>query len=107
MQLNSKVIAYLDQFLTANIFDPESPLQDLEGQMSVVNIGLFLHQFDWKDQSEACERILVILKPEKRALVVRQQVGSSVQSDVVFRGEKNVTRDNEHSFERLWKKVGE
>ncbi|PVH89870.1 hypothetical protein DL98DRAFT_601378 [Cadophora sp. DSE1049] len=94
-------------FLTANIFDPDSPLKGLEGKMNVVNIGLFLHQFDWNGQCKACERIVALLKPEKGVLVIGQQVGSLVQSDVVFRGGKNVTRQSEESFRRLWEEVGE
>lgn len=50
---------------------------------------------------------MALLKPEKGALVVGQQVGGLVQGDVVFRGGKNVTRHNEGSFRKLWEEVGE
>ena len=49
---------------------------------------------------------MALLKPKKGALVIGQQVGSVVQSDVVFRGKQNVTRHSEASFRRLWEDVG-
>ncbi|KAL2075804.1 hypothetical protein VTL71DRAFT_747 [Oculimacula yallundae] len=94
-------------FLIANIFDLESPLKALEGKMSVVSTGLFLHQFNIDEQRVACERIVALLKPEKGALVVGQQVGSLTLSDVAFRGGKSVTRHCEETFRELWEEVGE
>ncbi|PVH83670.1 hypothetical protein DL98DRAFT_512858 [Cadophora sp. DSE1049] len=95
------------QFLTADIFDPDSSLKQLDGQLDVVYIGLFLHLFDWEGQRKACERIVGLLKPEKRVLILGQQVGSLVACDVKFEGDKKVTRHDLASFERLWKEVGE
>ncbi|KAH6722067.1 hypothetical protein BKA61DRAFT_701140 [Leptodontidium sp. MPI-SDFR-AT-0119] len=95
------------QFLTADIFDPNSSLKQLDGQMSVVYIGLLLHLFDWEGQRKACERIVGFLKPEKGVLVLGQQVGSLVACDVMSGGERKVTRHDLASFEKLWKEVGE
>jgi ubiquinone/menaquinone biosynthesis C-methylase UbiE len=95
------------QFLTADIFDPDSSLKQLDGQMNIVYIGLFLHLFDWEGQRKALERIVRLLKPEKGVLVLGQQVGSLVACDVKFEGEKNVIRHDLASFEKLWKEVGE
>ncbi|KAK0124311.1 hypothetical protein ONS95_009282 [Cadophora gregata] len=79
---------------------------DLDGMMSIVNIGLFLHQFDWDGQRRACKMIVALSRPEKGVLVLVHQIGSVVQSDVVFRGEKEVTRHSEESFKRPWEEVG-
>lgn len=95
------------EFLIRDIFDADSPLKGLEGKTSVVSVGLLLHQFDRDGQRKACERIVALLKPAKGVLVIGQQVGSVVQSDVIFRGEKKVTRHNEEGFRRLWQEVGE
>lgn len=95
------------QFLTADIFDPNSSLKQLDGQMSVVYIGLLLHLFDWEGQRKACERIVGFLKPEKGVLVLGQQVGCLVACDVMSGGERKVTRHDLASFEKLWKEVGE
>ncbi|KAK0100925.1 hypothetical protein ONS95_007367 [Cadophora gregata] len=93
-------------FLRADVFDPDSSLKELDGQLDVVHVGLFLHLFGWEGQRKACERIVGLLKPEKGVLILGQQVGCLMACDVKFEGERKVTRHDLVSFDRLWDEVG-
>ena len=94
-------------FIVADIFDEHGPLQDLDGKMSIVYIGLFLHLFDLDEQQRICERIVRLLKNEKGVLVLGTQVGSTKPKDVPFGASKNVFRHDEKTFGELWRAVGE
>jgi SAM-dependent methyltransferase len=94
-------------FIVADIFDEQGPLEELDGKMDIVYIGLFLHLFDLEEQQRICERIVRLLKNKKGALVLGTQVGSTKPKDVPFGATKNVFRHDEITFEKLWKAVGE
>ncbi|PMD65783.1 uncharacterized protein K444DRAFT_517640 [Hyaloscypha bicolor E] len=95
------------KLIVADIFDEQGPLQEIDGKMDIVHIGLFLHLFDLDGQREICERIVRLLKNEKGVLVLGTQVGSTKPKDVPFGAAKNVFRHDETTFEKLWKEVGE
>jgi hypothetical protein len=94
-------------FIVADIFDDQGPLQELDGKMNIVHIGLFLHLFNLDEQRKICERIVKLLKNEKGVLVLGTQVGNTKPKDVPFGAAKKVFRHDEKSFEELWKEVGE
>jgi SAM-dependent methyltransferase len=94
-------------FIVADIFDEQGPLEELDGKMDIVYIGLFLHLFDLEEQQRICERIVRLLKNKKGVLVLGTQVGSTKPKDVPFGATKNVFRHDEITFEKLWKVVGE
>lgn len=94
-------------FVVADIFDDQGPLQELDGRMDIVHIGLFLHLFDLDGQRKICERIVKLLKNKKGVLVLGTQVGNTKPKDVPFGAAKKVFRHDEKSFEKLWKEVGE
>lgn len=93
-------------FLEADIFDEQGPLQQLEGKMDVVQIGLFLHLFDLKGQIKACERIVALMKPEKGGLIVGQQLASLVAGPLGSESGSEMFKHTMESFEKLWKEVG-
>jgi hypothetical protein len=95
------------KFIVANILEEEGPLQEIDGKMDIVYIGLFLHLFDLEEQQKICERIARLLKKKKGALVLGTQVGSTMPKEVPFGTARKVFRHDEKSFERLWKEVGE
>ena len=95
------------KLIEADIFDEQGPLQEIDGKMDIVHIGLFLHLFDLGGQRKICERIVKLLKNEKGVLVLGTQVGSTQPKDVPFGEAKNVFRHDEKTFEELWKEVGE
>jgi hypothetical protein len=64
-----------------------------------------LHLFDWEGQVKACERIVQILKEEPGALVLGQQMATTMPG-VVNHGAKVLYKHDDKSFERLWEEVG-
>lgn len=95
------------KFIVADIFDEQGPLQEIDGKMDIVHIGLFLHLFDLEEQRKICERIVRLLKNDKGVIVLGTQVGSTKPKDVPFGTGKNVFRHDQKTFEELWKGVGE
>lgn len=95
--------------IEADVFDVDNgaPLKPLEGKLDIVQIGLFLHLFDWEDQIRACERIVALLKAEKGSLVVGQQIGSTEPGEVPKGTGGMMFKHDADSFERLWREVGE
>jgi SAM-dependent methyltransferase len=94
-------------FLTADIFDSESPLKQLTNSIDVIHVGLFLHLFDWDGQKKACETIVGLLKAEKGVLVLGQQVGSLVPGQVPRSSGSQMYKHDATTFAKLWKEVGE
>jgi len=111
LELGYELILDRDTFraklIVADIFDEKGPLQEIDGKMDIVHIGLFLHLFDLGGQRKICERIVRLLKNEKGVLVLGTQVGSTKPKDVPFGVAKNVFRHDETTFGKLWKEVGE
>lgn len=95
-------------FVVADIFDVSEAraLRALEGRVHIVHVGLFLHLFDWPQQVAACERIVRILKPERGALVLGQQMGTTAPGRVDH-GHKVLFKHDARTFEKLWAEVGE
>lgn len=93
------------KFIIGDIFDSRAWVE-VEGQLSVVHMGLFLHLFDWNEQKRICERVVGFLKQEKGVLVLGHQMGSTKPKDVPFGTEKVVFRHDEKTFQRLWDEVG-
>jgi hypothetical protein len=97
-------------FLPADIFDPESALKQIDGQISIIYTGSFFHLFDWDEQFRIAKRIVPLLKPETNSLIVGRQVGNvdaGVHSRVGFGDKKERFRHNPASWAELWQKVGE
>jgi SAM-dependent methyltransferase len=94
------------KFMVADVFDPESPLKQLDGKLDFVHVGLFLHLFDWERQVKACERIVKLLKNERGVLVLGQQMATT-EPGAVLSGAKVLFKHNVESFEKLWAEVGE
>lgn len=94
-------------FLEADVFDTEGPLKQLEGKMDFIQIGLFLHLFDFAGQVKACERIVSLMKPENGALILGQQIGSLEPGPMMVGSGSKMFKHNVESFERMWKEVEE
>lgn len=92
-------------FLEADIFDNEGPLKQLEGKMGFVQIGLFLHLFDYAGQLKACERIVSLMKADNGSLILGQQIGSLESGSMKVGSGSSMFKHNVESFERMWKEV--
>ncbi|QDS74521.1 hypothetical protein FKW77_007383 [Venturia effusa] len=97
-------------FLAANVFDNDSPLQQIYGQMSIVYTGSFFHLFDYKEQIDAATRVVQLLTPEKGTMIVGRQVGNVNAGDFNtegYSGEKGRFRHNPTTWTEFWDEVGE
>ncbi|MCJ1298531.1 hypothetical protein MMC08_001321 [Hypocenomyce scalaris] len=96
-------------FLTADIFDPESALKQLDGQIDIVYTGSFFHLFVWDDQVKVAKRVARLLKPRKGSLVLGRQVGTVKPGEYPHRTNPTgvMWRHDGASFASMWKEVGE
>lgn len=97
-------------FLQADVFDPQSGLSTIEGEMEIVFTGLFLHLFNWEQQKQIAIRIIKILAPRPGSLLVGSQAGSvepgekELRGPFVSDGRTHFLHDPE-SFEKLWREA--
>jgi hypothetical protein len=97
-------------FLTANIFDDDSSLNELNGKISIVYTGSFFHLFNWSEQFDVAKRIVTILKPEPGVLLCGRQVGNTSPGEYAaggYGGEKSRYRHDPKSWADFWDEVGE
>lgn len=98
---------FTPKLVVADIFDKDGALKQIDGQMDIVHLGLFLHLFDLEEQRTICERITKLLKKEKGVLVLGFQLGNLQPKHIPFGASKSVFRHDAKTFENLWKEVGE
>jgi SAM-dependent methyltransferase len=91
------------KFLTADIFDPSSPLEELEGKVDIIYAGSFLHLFNYETQVVVCKRI-VKLREKKGAVVLERQAGNILAGEKVHRTNQagSMFQHNEESFRKMW-----
>jgi hypothetical protein len=96
-------------FIPADIFDPESGLKNIEGDIDIIHAASFLHLFDEEGQYKACKRIVEILKSKPGSLFIGRQIGNKESGVYVgsIDPSKKRYRQNPESFQEMWKKVGE
>jgi hypothetical protein len=97
-------------FLPANVFDDDSPLTQIYGQMSIVYTGSFFHLFNYEEQFDVAKRIIQLLKPEPGTMIVGRQVGNINAGDYSasgYSGEKGRFRHNPTTWTEFWDEVGE
>jgi len=97
-------------FIPANVFEYDSPLMQIYGQMSVVYTGSFFHLFDWDQQFEIAKRVVQLLKPESGVMVIGRQMGNDSPGDYNksgYPGERGRFRHNAKTWAELWDEVGE
>jgi len=95
--------------MAADIFDPSSPLAELEGKVDIIYAGSFLHLFNYEQQVAVCKRIVGLLKARKGSLVLGRQAGNVEAGERVHRTNavQSMFRHNEESFRKMWAEVGE
>jgi SAM-dependent methyltransferase len=99
--LNSK-------FIVGDVFDPSSPLAELDGKIDIIYAASFLHLFGYEDQVKVCERIVKLLKEKKGSVVLGRQIGNATAGEAQTRNNPVRTRwrHNEESFKKMWEEVG-
>ena len=59
------------------MFDPSSPLSELDGEIDIIYAASFLYLFGYEDQVKVCNRIVKLLKEKKDSVVLGRQVGNA------------------------------
>ncbi|CAG8977469.1 hypothetical protein HYALB_00011818 [Hymenoscyphus albidus] len=93
-------------FMVSDFLEKNDEVSKSVPKMDIVHLGLFLHLFDWDKQVEACEKVIRLLKPEKRVLIIGQQMGM-LEAREDIRGTKKIFAHNVESFKRLWIEIGQ
>jgi len=96
------------KFFVGDVFDPSSPLSELDGKIDIIYAASFLHLFGYDDQIRVCKRIVKLLKEKKNSVVLGRQVGSSNAGNQTPSNDPTRTRwrHNEETFKKMWEEVG-
>lgn len=97
-------------FLAADVFEDDSPLTQIYGQISIVYTGSFFHLFNYEEQFDAAKRVIQLLTPAKGNMILGRHVGNVNGGNFNaegFPGEKSRFRHNPESWTEFWDKVGE
>jgi len=96
------------RFLTADIFDPNSALMDIKGQMDMVFAGDFFHLWGYEKQFEVCKHVVALLRPQSGSMILGRQVGATESCEKQGpAGVGIMFRHNEESFKKMWKDIGD
>ncbi|OCL02466.1 hypothetical protein AOQ84DRAFT_327380 [Glonium stellatum] len=97
------------KFIAGDIFDPDSPIKQLDGKIDIINASSFLHLFSWDQQVKASKVLVSLLKPQAGGLIIGRQMGDVEAKECPVRSRPEITRfrHNGESFKRMWKLVGD
>jgi SAM-dependent methyltransferase len=97
------------KFIVADIFDPNSGLKEIDGNIDIIYAGSFIHLFGYEQQVEVCVRIAKLLREKPGSLLVGRQIGHLNAGVMPHRMDKEhkMFRHNPDSFQKLWDEVGE
>lgn len=94
------------KFISADIFDPASPLSHYNGQFDIAFLGSLLHLWNWQQQADALRAIIKLMRPE--ALVIGCQLGrvTGIEVDTGWRtGGKTYFMHDPETIEKLWREA--
>jgi SAM-dependent methyltransferase len=94
------------KFLVADIFDPSSPLKDLQGSVDMVYTGSFFHLWGLQGQREVSKAVALLLRPTSGSMIVGRQMGA-VDAHEKTSDTGTMFRHNADSFKKLWKEIGD
>jgi SAM-dependent methyltransferase len=94
------------KFLTADIFDSNSALKDLQGSIDMVYAGSFFHLWGFDKQVEVSKSVAALLRPEPGSMILGRQIGAVEAAEQVS-ATGTMYRHNPESFKKMWKEIGE
>ena len=90
------------RFIQADIFDPDTPLWELNGKIDIILTCQFLHLFSWKQQIEAVEKMIDMSRPG--TCLLGYQIGR-LQPVEVQTPWGLMFYHNVDSFKELWRQI--
>jgi len=94
------------KFMVADIFDPSSPLKDLQGSFDMIYAGSFFHLWGLEKQKEVSKLLVRLLRPKTGSVILGRQVGGAEAHETIS-ATYTMYRHNPDSFEQLWKEIGD
>ena len=97
------------KLLVADLFDDNSEIKQLEKRMDIVYTSQFFHLFGWETQVEAGKRVVRLLNPKSKSLIIGYQA-ARVEAEEVHNTptkEGKMFFHNPTSFQKLWDEIGD
>lgn len=96
------------QFIAADILAPDSAVDALRGQMSIINAGYFFHLFSWEDQLTAGKRLVGLLSKENgnKGLITGRHVAGEIFEKMGWM-DSDLYLHSIESWNKLWEEIGE
>ncbi|KAH8722748.1 hypothetical protein GQ44DRAFT_658035 [Phaeosphaeriaceae sp. PMI808] len=96
------------KFIKADVFDEDSGLKELDGQLNLVLAASVFHLFDWEGQVKAAKRVIRLLKAEPGVMIFGRQGGMPTAGSLgAITRNHNPFWHNAESWAKLWKQVGD
>lgn len=97
------------KFIESDVFDPDSNLKALDGQIDILHAAAFFHLFDYEDQKKIGRRVVRLLKPQQGSLLVGRQVGNVKGGEFDHRTnpKQKMFRHDVETWKQMWKEIGE
>ena len=96
-------------FIPSDVFDLETPLNQLEGQMGIVYAGSFFHLFDYESQKTVGLRIVRLLKAEPGVVLIGRNIGN-IQPGMYPKnaspGESQRYMHDSKTWRKMWDDIG-
>lgn len=94
------------KFLVADIFDSNSALAGLTGQIDMIYAGSFFHLWGLEKQKEVSKAVARLLRPEPKSMILGRQIGA-VEAAEQTSATGTMYRHNVESFKKMWEEIGD
>lgn len=95
------------QFLHADLLDrADEKVRVIEGSVDIVQLGMVLHVWNREGQTEACKRVVELLRAQPGSLIIGQSVGHVDGVSSPGRPGKTIFKHNAETFAGMWEEVG-
>jgi SAM-dependent methyltransferase len=97
------------KFIEGDVFNPDSELRQLEGEIDILHTAAFFHMFGLEQQKQIARRVVKLLRPQKDSLLVGRQVGNVTGGEFSHRTNQSsvMYRHNIETWQHMWKEIGD
>jgi SAM-dependent methyltransferase len=94
------------KFLVADIFDSQSALTEVKGQIDMVYAGSFFHLWGYEKQVEVSKAVVALLRQQPGSMILGRQVGATEPLEKIG-PTGTMYQHNVESFKKMWKDIGD